>query len=197
MSQDMEARHRALLQAIVDTARVIFGAAASSVFLHDEERRELVFEAVSGAGSDELVGRRFPAGTGIAGSVLATGQPLLVEDVEQDPRFAKDAAEATGYVPKGIMAVPLVAGGRALGVLSVLDRRDRSRSALEEIDLLGRFADQAAIALDLLAGARRAGEEPGGSARRLAAAVGELEGARRRAAERLLEALAELLEPEP
>jgi len=188
-----ESQHRALLQAIVDTARAIFGAAAASVFLHDEERGDLVFEAVSGAGSDELVGRRFPAGTGIAGSVLATGQPLVVEQVEQDPRFAREAAEATGYVPRAIMAVPLVAGGRPLGVLSVLDRRDRSRSALEEIELLGLFAEQAAIALDLLAAVRLAGEEVASPATRLVAAVDDLEGARRRSAERLLESLAELL----
>ena len=197
MSLPAEAQHRALLQAIVEAARAIFGAAAASVFLYDDERGELVFEAVAGEGSDELVGRRFPAGTGIAGSVLATRQPLVVEQVEQDPRFAKEAAEATGYVPSGIMAVPLVSGDRPLGVLSVLDRRDRSRSALEEIELLGLFAEQAAIALDLLAGARRGGQVESGPAARLVAAVDDLEGGRRRAADRLLEALAELLGPEP
>ena len=197
MSQPAEAQHKALLQAIVEAARAIFGAAASSVFLYDEERNELVFEAVAGEGSDELVGQRFPAGTGIAGSVLATRQPLVVEQVQQDPRFAREAAEATGYVPSGIMAVPLVSRDRPLGVLSVLDRRDRSRSALEEIELLGLFAEQAAIALELLAGARRGGQVESGPATRLVAAVDDLEGGRRRAADRLLEALAELLGPEP
>jgi GAF domain-containing protein len=197
VSQPAEAQHRALLQAIVEAARAIFGAAASSVFLYDEERNELVFEAVAGEGSDELVGQRFPAGTGIAGSVLATRQPLVVEQVQQDPRFAREAAEATGYVPSGIMAVPLVSRDRPLGVLSVLDRRDRSRSALEEIELLGLFAEQAAIALELLADARRGGQVESGPATRLVAAVDDLEGGRRRAADRLLEALAELLGPEP
>jgi GAF domain-containing protein len=196
VTRSPEARHRALLQAIVEAARAIFGAAAASVFLYDEEGNELVFEAVAGEGSDELVGRRFPAATGIAGSVLATRQPLVVEQVEDDPRFAREAAEATGYVPSGIMAVPLVSGDRPLGVLSVLDRRDRSRSALEEIELLGLFAEQAAIALDLLADARRAGQAAESPATRLVAAVDELEGARRRSAERLLDALAELLGPE-
>jgi GAF domain-containing protein len=195
VSGPAEAQHRALLQAIVEAARAIFAAAAASVFLYDEERGELVFEAVAGEGSDELVGRRFPAGTGIAGSVLATRQPLVVEHVDQDPRFAKEAAEATGYVPAAIMAVPLVSRDRPLGVLSVLDRRDRSRSALEEIELLGLFAEQAAIALDLLAGSRQGSEAESVAAARLVAAVDELEGGRRRAAERLLESLAELLGP--
>ncbi len=51
---------------MVDVARAIFGAEASSVFLLDEEADELVFQAVSGQGEEFLVGRRFPAGRGIA-----------------------------------------------------------------------------------------------------------------------------------
>lgn len=62
-----DAQHRALLQAITDTARAIFHAKAASVFLYDEDSDELVFEAVSGEGEQALVGRRFPSGTGIAG----------------------------------------------------------------------------------------------------------------------------------
>ena len=93
--------HRALLRSIVDVARAIFGARAASVFLLDDESDELVFEAVSGEGEESLVGRRFPSSTGIAGWVLVTGQPLVLDDVAADPRFATEAAESTGYVPKG------------------------------------------------------------------------------------------------
>jgi GAF domain-containing protein len=111
---------------------------------------------VAGEGSDDLVGRRFPADTGIAGWVLATRQPLVLEDVEGDPRFGREAAESTGYVPKGMMAVPLLHEDTALGVLSVLDRPKDTRFTLAEMDLLGRFANQAAVGLDLLLRARRA-----------------------------------------
>src|SRR5919109_1035738 len=84
-----EDAHRELLQSIVDVARAIFSARASSIFLLDEETDELVFEAVAGVGQGELVGRRFPSSTGIAGWVLVTRQPLVVEEIEQDPRFAR------------------------------------------------------------------------------------------------------------
>jgi GAF domain-containing protein len=144
-----------LLQSIVEVARAIFSARASSIFLLDEDADELVFAAVAGEGQDELVGRRLPSGTGIAGWVLVTRQPLVLEDVSGDPRFARDAAESTGYVPRGLMAVPLLHGERALGVLQVLDR-ESERSSLAEMELLGLFAGQAAIALDLLARAERA-----------------------------------------
>jgi GAF domain-containing protein len=148
--------HRALLQSIVDVARAIFGAQASSIFLLDRASDELVFEAVSGEGEGDLVGMRIPSSTGIAGWVLVTGQPLVIDDLQQDPRFARQAAERTGYVPKALMAVPLVNGESTLGVLQVLDRaRDRA-SSIGEIDLLILFANQAAIGLDLLQTARRA-----------------------------------------
>jgi GAF domain-containing protein len=151
-----EESHAALLRSIVEVARAIFDARASSIFLLDEAADELIFEAVAGEGSDELIGRRFPSSSGIAGWVLVTRQPIVIEDVERDPRFARDVAESTGYVPRGLMAVPLLHGERVLGVLEVLDRPQQTRFTLAEMDLLGMFANQAAIALDLLQRARRA-----------------------------------------
>jgi GAF domain-containing protein len=199
-SPSAEDAHRSLLQAIVETARAIFGAAAASVFLLDAERRELVFEAVAGAGAGELVGRRFPAGAGIAGSVLVTGEPVVIDDVRRDPRFGREAAESTGFMPETLMAVPLVAAdGNALGVLEVLDRRDRSRSPLEELDLLGLFAAQAALAVELFAAARgrerlRVADDAA-VLREIAALLAALEGERREAALRLLSALRDLAAP--
>ncbi|HEU5278609.1 MAG TPA: GAF domain-containing protein [Gaiellaceae bacterium] len=151
-----EEHFRALLQSVVDVARAIFRAKASSVFLLDEETDELVFEAVAGEGAESLVGKRFPSSTGIAGFVLVSRQPLVIEDVLTDPRFSREAAESTGFVPKGLMAVPLLHEERALGVLEVLDRPQDAKFTLAEMELLGRFANQAAIALDLLQRARRA-----------------------------------------
>jgi GAF domain-containing protein len=193
-----EERYRALLRSVVEVARAIFRAQASSVFLLDEEADELVFEAIAGPDTD-LIGRRFPSSTGIAGWVLVTRQPLVVEDVGSDPRFARDFAETTGYVPKGLMAVPLLHEERALGVLEVLDRPADARFSLEEMDLLGLFANQAAIALDLLQRARRAtaalegeGEDVAVVAR-LAAALDGLEADQRDAGLRLLGTLEEIL----
>jgi GAF domain-containing protein len=150
-----EEDYRALLQSIVEVACAIFSARASSIFLLDEDADELVFEAVAGEGADTLLGRRLPSSTGIAGWVLVTRQPLVLEDVSGDPRFARDAAESTGYVPQGLMAVPLLHEERALGVLQVLDR-ESERFSLAEMDLLSLFANQAAIALDLLGRGRQA-----------------------------------------
>ena len=157
-----EEGYRSLLQSTVEVARAIFRAKAASIFLLDEERDELVFEAVSGEGAETLVGQRFPSSTGVAGWVLVTRQPLVVDDLTSDTRFSRDAAQSTGYVPKSLMAVPLLADERALGVLEVLDRPSNRPFSLSEMDLLGLFANQAAIALDLLLRARRAQAVLGG-----------------------------------
>jgi GAF domain-containing protein len=187
-----------LLRSVVEVARAIFGAKASSIFLFDEESDELVFAAVAGDDEQHLVGRRIPSSSGIAGWVLSSRTPLVLDDVQKDPRFARDVAEGTGYVPQGMMAVPLLDDEEALGVLQVLDRPQQSRFSLQEMELLGLFANQAAIALALLGSARRArkaleGQGDAVAVARIAAALEGLEGKRREAAADLLDALARVL----
>jgi GAF domain-containing protein len=194
-----EEGHAALLRSIVEVARAIFSARASSIQLFDEQTDELMFEAVAGEGADTLVGKRFPASAGVAGWVLAARQPLVIEDVAADPRFARDVAEGTGYVPEGLMAVPLLLGEQALGVLEVLDRPERSKFSLAEMDLLGLFAEQASLALDLSLRARRAkrlvaeGGDDISAVASLASALDSLEEEKREAGIRLLNTLEELL----
>lgn len=191
--------YRPLLQSIVEVARAIFGARAASVMLLDPDSGELVFEAVTGEGEETLVGRRIPRGTGLAGWVIESGQPVVIEDVAADPRFAVEQAERTGYVPKGLMAAPLLLEDRVLGVLNVLDRPERRRFSVAEMELLGLFANQAAVALDLLLHARQVQAALEGSAgelravAELAATLVRLAETRRAAGVRLLGDLAEVL----
>jgi GAF domain-containing protein len=196
-----EEQFKALLQSIVDVARAIFRAKASSILLLDEEADELVFEAAADESSEALIGKRFPSSTGIAGFVLVSRQPLVIDDVLADPRFSKETAESTGFVPKGLMAVPLLHEERALGVLEVLDRPQDAKFTLAEMELLGLFANQAAIALDLLQRARLAhaaleGEGDLGVVARVAESLERLredENGSREAALRLLAELEKLL----
>lgn len=174
---------RELLQSVVETARAIFGAQAASIFLLDEEARELVFQAVAGQGADFLVGTRFPAGRGVAGWVALSGEPMVVDDVSGDHIFARDLAESTRYVPSSLMAAPLLGRGRVLGVLEVLDPAPQSRSDLGELALLALFARQAATALRVVTDHRE----------RTAAAL-LADPAERARGRRLLDALRDLLD---
>jgi GAF domain-containing protein len=192
-----EDAHRDLLQSIVQVARAIFGAKGASIWLLDEAADELVVEAVARVEDRHILGMRIPSGQGVAGWVLTTRQPIVIEDVQSDARHAKDVAERTGYVPQGLMAVPVLNEERALGVLQVLDRQ--TTFSLGEMDLLGLFANQAAIALDLLQRARLAkavlddSEPEVAAVARVAAALDALEDGRREAGLALLRALEQLL----
>ena len=189
---------RALLAAIVEVPRSIFGAKASSILLLDEETEELVFEAVSARARTRFSVRDFPPG-GHRRLGPRNANPARIEDLQNDPRFASDVAEDTGYVPKGLMAAPLLHDEGALGVLSVLDRPEQTLFSLQEMELLGLFANQAAIAVDLLLKAREAERllgESGGELEvvaRLATAVDALEDEQRDAGFKLLDHLAKTL----
>lgn len=193
---------KALLQSIADVARAIFLARAASIAVLEPHSQRFRFEAVAGEGSDRLVGTTFPLGEGIAGTVAQTGEPAVIEDLSGDPRFARAVAEGSGYVPTAMMVAPLLGDEDTLGVLSVLDRGSTGRSTLQELELLGAFATQAAFAVDLGESAARAagllGEAPDDDLSRvaaLAAGIDRLDGPRREAAWRLLDALEGLLRP--
>jgi len=143
---------RALLQPIVETARAVFGSAASSIFILESDGQSLVFGAVAGAGEESLVGQRFPASTGIAGWVVKSHQGLRLDDLSDNPLFSREAAESTVYVPNALMAAPLLFSDECVGVLEVLDWTNGSRTELEDLALLGLIANQAAAAVRLLAG---------------------------------------------
>jgi GAF domain-containing protein len=184
---------RELLQSVVEVARAIFLAEAASVAVLDPETDRFVFAAVAGAGSDDLVGTGFAAGQGLAGTVAQSGEPLIVDDLASDTRFARAVAERSGYVPNAMMVASLLRGEDTLGVLSVLDRGTTGRRPLQELELLQRFADQAAIALEATSSADLVAPSVVAALEQRLRSVPD---ARRRSAEHLLAALDELLAPD-
>ncbi len=138
-----------LLQAIVEGAARIFRAAAASLALVDEAQQALRFRVAYGVGGDQVVGLTIPLGQGVAGYVASTGQPLALSNVKSDTRFARGTAEKTGYVPRSILAVPLLSGERVIGVMEVLDKLNADSFGMEDMELLGLFARQAAMAIQL------------------------------------------------
>ncbi|MDQ3645377.1 MAG: GAF domain-containing protein, partial [Actinomycetota bacterium] len=142
------AGHHELLRSITDAAKELFEAAACSLALLTEDQDELVFWVASGAGADDVVGMRIPSSQGIAGWVVTSGQPIAIEDVRRDPRFATDFAESTGYVPSSILAMPLETERSMIGVISVLDRRTTGSQGAQDMQTLALFARQAALAIE-------------------------------------------------
>ncbi len=140
-----ESPYRLLLSGLIEAAKKLFDAAAASVLMLDHATNELVFEASS---DQEVLGMRFPAHQGIAGWVMMTGEPIAVGDVRRDPRFARDFAESTGYVPKSILAVPMIVGDEVEGVMEILDKKSAASFGLDDMELMGMFARPAAVGVE-------------------------------------------------
>jgi GAF domain-containing protein len=144
LSGDVETR---LLQSIVDATVRLFDAEAASIALFEQDPDRLEFRVAAGEQGAGAVGLTVPPTQGIAGFVYSTGQALALSDVASDPRFNRDAAEQTGYVPRSIAAAPLLDEHGTLGVLQVLDKRGSPTFSLRDMELLGVFAGQATVAI--------------------------------------------------
>ncbi|MFL5727206.1 MAG: GAF domain-containing protein [Chloroflexota bacterium] len=136
-----------LLRSIVNATVALFDAEASSIALYDPASGQLVFEVAAGSQGEGVVGVAIASDQGIAGYVFTTGQPLALSDVASDARFGRQAAEQTGYVPRSVVAVPLLDEEGSIGVLEVLDKRSDGAFDLRDIELASVFARQAAVAI--------------------------------------------------
>jgi GAF domain-containing protein len=136
------------LQAIVETARLVFDASACSIALLDDFEEVLEFRVAAGTGAEATIGLKIPADRGIAGWAVVSGQSIAIDDVSQDPRFAADVAATTGYVPRSIMAMPLESERQTFGVIEVLDRRRGGGAGPDDMELLSLFARQATLAVE-------------------------------------------------
>ncbi len=136
-----------MLRSIVEAAVLLFEAEAASMALFDAARNVLVFRVAAGAQGQGVVGLEIPPDRGLVGYVFSTGQALAISDVARDPRFGRSFAERTQYVPRSIVAVPLVDERGTIGVLEVLDKRTEATFSIRDVELAGVFARQASVAI--------------------------------------------------
>lgn len=136
-----------LLQSIVDATVKLFDAEAASIALFEQDPDRLEFRVAAGEKGAGAVGLTVAPTQGIAGYVYSTGQALALSDVASDPRFNRDAAQQTGYVPRSIAAAPLLDEHGTVGVLQVLDKHSSPTFSLRDMELLAVFASQATVAI--------------------------------------------------
>lgn len=137
-----------LLNDILEKCQNLMRGEAASLMLLDEETNELEFKVVLGPKSEEVKNLRLPVGKGIGGWVAQHGQPLLIPDVNQDPRFNPSFDKKSGYVTKSILAVPLIYNAKVTGVVNILNRLDGEPFCESDKTFLTTFASQAALAIE-------------------------------------------------
>ena len=123
-----------LMRAIVDGTTTALGVEVCSFYLADRDQPRLTLAATNGLDRTQVGRVSLAVGQGITGRVAETREPIAVEDVTVDPRFAW----VRGFDVEGLhamLSVPLVWHDRVIGVLNV-QTRDRRRFGGEDVDLL-------------------------------------------------------------
>jgi GAF domain-containing protein len=139
-----------VLEMIVRAAARAIPCPEGALMLVDPGRDALTFNVVIGSTAATVKDLVVPLGHGIAGLVAVSGQALAIANAQEDPRHARDIAERSGYLPTTILAVPVVSrDGTPAGVLELLDRQGQPAFDLDDMELLGMFAEQVAIVLEL------------------------------------------------
>lgn len=138
-----------LLGILMNTAAEVMETHAASLMLLDPSGKELIFKVALGCKANQLKESfRVKVGEGIAGTVAATRQALLVNDTQKDERFAKRFDASTGFKTEAILCVPMHAKGKIIGILEAINPINRKEFTREDLTLFQIFADQAAIAVE-------------------------------------------------
>jgi diguanylate cyclase (GGDEF)-like protein len=141
-STDPEKTYRSI---IVNTQQLL-QAERASLFILDHGTNELVLKAAAGLPVQVNAVSRIRPGEGIAGEVLQTGKPLLVEDTERVG--LKPAGPERLYLSRSFISYPLSIGGRKIGVLNLTERSGDSNYNRVDLSLLDIIAPQLALALE-------------------------------------------------
>lgn len=137
-----------VLSRIMQNVNKVTRSVASTLMLVEEESEDLVFSVPTGPNAEELMDIRIEKGQGIAGWVAEYERPLIVPDAKNDPRFYPEIDAQTGFETKSILAVPLKARMKLIGVLEVINKQNDEMFTEQDSLLLTIFASQAAMAIE-------------------------------------------------
>ncbi len=122
-------------------------SAEASVLIRDGDQGDLRFLAAIGSVAEQLLDMKVPAGKGIAGFVLSSGQPMAVSDVGDTETFYAEVDKSTGFSTQSILATPLTHNGEIIGVLEYINRVGEppfEPFSPDEMDKAAMFADAVA-----------------------------------------------------
>ncbi len=135
-----------IVMALSHVAR-LFQADHVSLIQPDPESAELRFTCALERGKPIEIPVTFPAGQGIAGWTLEHAQPVLVGDARDDPRFYPGVDQQLSFTTRSLMAAPLVARDKTLGVVEVISDVPHLYSP-QQLDTLQALASILAVALE-------------------------------------------------
>jgi signal transduction histidine kinase len=129
-------------------AEEFMDAEASTVYELDKEKNQLFIRMARGEKKEPIQSIRINLGEGVAGRVVQTGQPMVIQDVSEVSVFSKKYDEDTGFRTRSMICVPLMLRDKPIGALQVLNKRSGASFTNEDQELLTGMSQQIAVALD-------------------------------------------------
>ncbi len=137
-----------MLEQIISMTQHMLNAEAASILLFRNNTNELYFEVASGPVGRALRQVKLNTQYGIAGQVVRTGKPLIVNDVSRSANFHQIIDDTTGFSTKSLVCAPLTVHRKILGVIEVLNKRDGSVFDEEDLESVVSVAKTAAMAIE-------------------------------------------------
>ena len=136
---------------VLEFVSEMLGANTSSLMLCDRLSGDLVIRSARGLDEKVVRGTRLRVGDRLAGWVAAEGQPLLVEDIEGDPRFGRPNVSSQ-YSSKSLLSVPLKSRGQVIGVLNLTDKKTEEPFTEKDLRVAKVMVERIAAFIDNLKG---------------------------------------------
>lgn len=149
ISQQLNATrdHVALLKRIISAAMELLDIEAASILLVDPSTGELRFELAADM-EPGMINMIVPMDGSIAGWVVSHGEPRVIEDVSQEPKFFKQVNDKLEFQTRNLIAVPLRTHKQVIGTLEAVNKHGGARFTADDIKILTTLAGQAAIAIE-------------------------------------------------
>jgi len=136
-----------LLQTITVTATELLDCEASSILLYDEKHPRLYFAAATGSDPTELAKIPVPIEGSLAGTIFRTNQPMILNNVEKDPRHYTLVSDKVKFKTQSLLGVPMPIKDRTMGVLEAINKRNGEFKE-RDVAILSVTAAHAAIAIN-------------------------------------------------
>lgn len=137
-----------LLTHILESAARLVEGEAASLVLREQSTGRLRFEIALGPKGSDVARQYLNPGEGIAGWVVQNGKSLIVNDVENDSRFAPGISRSIGFPTKSIVAVPMRVRDTTVGVIEIINKKTGTDFTDNDLYWLEIFSVQAAIAIE-------------------------------------------------
>jgi signal transduction histidine kinase len=145
MSESLELE--ATLQSIIKAASDLTSCEIASILEMDRNRGQLHFLSVPPIHHQKLSSAKIPVYESVAGWVIENEQPVVIPDVEMEPRHFKGTDQITGFTTRSLMAVPIIFGGEKFGVLEVINKQGEAHYTEDDLTILEMLSSFAAIAI--------------------------------------------------